>query len=797
MTIQAQYRKGASAPHFVAYISGMPWALAGDQEVIDALAGDVVTRRHLFGAARSLQAPHPAGDVYPADTLPIFPGLEPPGTQTTKLDQDQSWVDCGSWQIVLDRRKHGITWPEVSPIAGHTRRLQINGLEGVHAIADPRYSDNVLRGTLSRTLTQPALVEDTNSLYLNDCERLADRIATADANDEVVWIWCGTEAMGAYRLVDLGDGEYRVSVTRGILRTRPHAHYIGDWEGSAPIVCDAPLGGVAHRPVALYSVTLAADGSVEDWFRVRHGVVSPSVTTKSGKTTIVCNGYTDALKAALPTRSARAQLRGYTISRPAENLFEGYESGGTWFGAYVGGFRVSREVGTALGITVTNYDVWFTTIGTSEFFEDWAAVRDRINEGLAECCDPAGAPVYGSDMIPIQIECTDYGLVIDPGEANNTVWKVYGQLGILLRLGIGRIIDYTAVHDAIWSGNNFGMHRWAYCCNTSGAPFHNGGIFIWLEPTDLGCQLYPEYYRAKYIAMPDWVGLPGSQISFMTNAYFSANNPPATSTWPPAQAMLYLSGDYPVDSYAAGDRINVGLASRLQLGNPNSKIQFDGTVAAVDVPNNAIILDGMAGEGYTSDMSLTSALRQVDNDSCFDFCSAVLAYVPYVHGSADPWPIDVTAAVEHDIAAELFKDLFGDRVGTNIVPAVYRFDSLADTLDRVITVGAVDYYDQRASIDWDSFADMIRRLFGELKAEYTLLKAAWGGFAGYDRYFAQELTNAHLASVGAYNMLVPAFDALLVREGGDLQRFYAEVRRLSRLPQGEREAELRGLVVTR
>jgi predicted aminopeptidase len=90
-----------------------------------------------------------------------------------------------------------------------------------------------------------------------------------------------------------------------------------------------------------------------------------------------------------------------------------------------------------------------------------------------------------------------------------------------------------------------------------------------------------------------------------------------------------------------------------------------------------------------------------------------------------------------------------------------------------------------------------RRLFAELKSEYAALKASWGGFAGYDRYFAQDLTNAHLASVGAYNILVPAFDALLVREGGDFPRFYAEVRRLARLPQAEREAELRGLVVTR
>lgn len=89
-----------------------------------------------------------------------------------------------------------------------------------------------------------------------------------------------------------------------------------------------------------------------------------------------------------------------------------------------------------------------------------------------------------------------------------------------------------------------------------------------------------------------------------------------------------------------------------------------------------------------------------------------------------------------------------------------------------------------------------RRLFAELRAEYGALRASWGGFAGYDRYFAQDLTNAHLASVGAYNALVPAFDALLDREGGDFPRFYGEVRRLARLPRDDREAELRGLVVT-
>jgi predicted aminopeptidase len=90
-----------------------------------------------------------------------------------------------------------------------------------------------------------------------------------------------------------------------------------------------------------------------------------------------------------------------------------------------------------------------------------------------------------------------------------------------------------------------------------------------------------------------------------------------------------------------------------------------------------------------------------------------------------------------------------------------------------------------------------RQLFAALKADYSDLKTGWGGYTGYDRYFAQELTNAHLAAVGAYNDLVPAFDGLLAQAGGDLSRFYAEVARLAALPLAQRESELRGLRVGR
>ncbi|HET9404009.1 MAG TPA: aminopeptidase [Burkholderiales bacterium] len=86
-----------------------------------------------------------------------------------------------------------------------------------------------------------------------------------------------------------------------------------------------------------------------------------------------------------------------------------------------------------------------------------------------------------------------------------------------------------------------------------------------------------------------------------------------------------------------------------------------------------------------------------------------------------------------------------------------------------------------------------KELFGEMEREYRGLKDRWGGFAGYDRWFAQKPNNALLASVGIYSQLVPAFEALLEREGRDLPRFYAAVRELAALPKEEREARMRAL----
>ncbi|WP_296951288.1 aminopeptidase [uncultured Massilia sp.] len=85
------------------------------------------------------------------------------------------------------------------------------------------------------------------------------------------------------------------------------------------------------------------------------------------------------------------------------------------------------------------------------------------------------------------------------------------------------------------------------------------------------------------------------------------------------------------------------------------------------------------------------------------------------------------------------------------------------------------------------------RLFLELKDEYQVLKGNWGGYAGYDRFFDQPLSNAHLASIATYEEFVPAFRALLQREGS-FPRFYQAVRRLADMERSDRHRVLKTML---
>ena len=88
------------------------------------------------------------------------------------------------------------------------------------------------------------------------------------------------------------------------------------------------------------------------------------------------------------------------------------------------------------------------------------------------------------------------------------------------------------------------------------------------------------------------------------------------------------------------------------------------------------------------------------------------------------------------------------------------------------------------------------KIVAHLRSEHARLKTEWGGQSPYDEWFAEPINNAKLNTISAYYELVPAFDALLRANGGNLEKFYQAVADLAKLPIAERhrvlQANLKG-----
>ncbi len=80
-------------------------------------------------------------------------------------------------------------------------------------------------------------------------------------------------------------------------------------------------------------------------------------------------------------------------------------------------------------------------------------------------------------------------------------------------------------------------------------------------------------------------------------------------------------------------------------------------------------------------------------------------------------------------------------------------------------------------------------IFAALQRDYETLKVSWNGFSGYDRWFAEPLSNAHLASIATYHEFVPGFKTLL-REKENFADFYQAVINLAAVNKQDRHRKL-------
>jgi predicted aminopeptidase len=81
-----------------------------------------------------------------------------------------------------------------------------------------------------------------------------------------------------------------------------------------------------------------------------------------------------------------------------------------------------------------------------------------------------------------------------------------------------------------------------------------------------------------------------------------------------------------------------------------------------------------------------------------------------------------------------------------------------------------------------------REAFESLRDAYAALRQQWGGRGPFDAWFAQDINNAHLASIATYFACVPGFERELKAVGGNLTAFYSRVRELAKLDQEHRDS---------
>jgi len=93
-------------------------------------------------------------------------------------------------------------------------------------------------------------------------------------------------------------------------------------------------------------------------------------------------------------------------------------------------------------------------------------------------------------------------------------------------------------------------------------------------------------------------------------------------------------------------------------------------------------------------------------------------------------------------------------------------------------------------LDAEQKRELKQAIFDDMQTGYSELKESWDGYSGYDGWFSRDINNARLLSVATYRKWVPAFEALYIEQGSDMEAFYKAAVELSKLPYEERQAKL-------
>jgi len=110
---------------------------------------------------------------------------------------------------------------------------------------------------------------------------------------------------------------------------------------------------------------------------------------------------------------------------------------------------------------------------------------------------------------------------------------------------------------------------------------------------------------------------------------------------------------------------------------------------------------------------------------------------------------------------------------------------LKSTRDELVSAFA------QTEIDEAARRSLKEEVFANMQTNYAELKSVkWNDYTGYDRWFGQDLNNAHLLGVSTYRRLVPAFRAMFEEAGSDLPAFYELAKEVANLPTEARNERM-------
>lgn len=195
--------------------------------------------------------------------------------------------------------------------------------------------------------------------------------------------------------------------------------------------------------------------------------------------------------------------------------------------------------------------------------------------------------------------------------------------------------------------------------------------------------------------------------------------------------------------------------------------------------------------GWFSDPLLNTVLRREDHQLASLIFHELAHQVVYVKGDTEFNESFATAVEQEGLRRWLAKTGRSDEEGQRILDSIQEAQAMREDFVQLVQDTVRDLQRlYRSDLDPEEKRAGKERLFAEMKDDYRDFKKRWKNHAGYDAWFRDGLNNAKLSTVATYFAHVPAFQAMLAEEGGDLQAFYRRVRALGQLDRSARQAYL-------